>query len=159
LFIAFGAWASGLLCAFVAARHVKRQERFACPGAEAIVERARKGAEDAPPATRSALARLELDLIRDEAMRMLALATLLPRGMARIALATGTALAVVALTRYAKEGIGPATIGAFASFSGGAFGSALAAWSGRRARELASTARHEWKRALMAAGRTLDEET
>jgi hypothetical protein len=133
-------------------------ERFACPGAEAIVERARKGAEDAPPETRSAHARLELDLIRDEATRMLALATLLPRGMARIALATGTALAVIALTRYGKEGIGPATIGAFASFSGGACGSALAAWSGRRARELATTARHEWKRALMVAGRTLDEE-
>jgi hypothetical protein len=114
------------------------------------------GAEDAPPETRNALARLELDLIRDEATRTLALATLLPRGMARIALATGTALAVVALTRYAKEGLAPATIGAFASFAGGAFGSALAAWSGRRARDLATTARHEWKRALRAAERMLD---
>jgi len=141
----------------VAARHAKRLERFRCPGAEALVERARKDAGDAPPETRNALARLELDLIRDEATRTLALATLLPRGMARIALATGTALAVVALTRYGKEGIGPATIGAFVSFAGGACGSTLAAWSGRRARDLATAARHEWKRALTEAARTLDQ--
>ncbi len=131
-------------------------ERFACPGAEALVERARKAAEDAPQESRDALARLELNLVRDEASRTLALATLLPRGMARIALASGTAFAVLALTRQGAEGIGAATVGAAAAFTGGAFGSASAAWFGRRAREVATNARGEWKRALAVAARALE---
>jgi hypothetical protein len=135
----------------VTARHAKKMENFACPGAEALALRARTAAADAPPESRDALARLELDLIRDEAQRMLALATVLPRGMARIALATGTAFAVLALARYAKEGIAPATIGAFAAFAGGSTSSALAAWFGRRAREHASRSRADWRRALKTA--------
>jgi hypothetical protein len=134
-------------------------ERFDCPSAEALVERARSSATDAPAETRDALARLELELIRDEASRTLALATLLPRGMARIALATGTAFAVLALARYSKDGIGPATAGAFAAFSGGAVSSAIAAWFGRRARDHASRARSEWRRALKLAEAHLTDPT
>lgn len=151
LFMAFAAWASGAVLAYVTARHAKKMERFDCPGAEALVERARDQAADAPPETRDALARLELELIRDEASRTLALATVLPRGMARIALATGTAFAVLALARYGKEGITPATIGAFVAFTGGAASSSVSAWFGQRAREHASRARSEWKRALKLA--------
>ena len=151
LFIALGAWVSGATFAFVTARHAKKMERFDCPGAEALVERARKAALDAPLETRDALARLELDLIRDEAGRMLALATVLPRGMARIALATGTAFAVLALARYDKEGIAPATLGASLSFAGGALSSSVAAWFGRRARDHASRSRADWRRALKLA--------
>ena len=127
----------------------------ACPGAAAIVLRARNAANDAPEETREAFARLELNLIRDEATRTLALATVLPRGMARIALATGTAFAVVALARTSTDGLGPATLGAFGAFMGGALSSSVAAWFGRRARDLAAAARNDWKRALKAAEREL----
>ena len=157
LFIAFGAWASGALFAFVTARHAKRMERFACPGAGALVERARKAAADAPPDSRDAFARLELALIRDEATRMLALATVLPRGMARVALASGTAFAVLALARYGRDGISVATLGAFTAFTGGAVSASVAAWFGRRARGNAETARREWKRALKLAEAELAE--
>ncbi len=132
-------------------------ERFECPSAETLVERARTAAADAPPETRDALARLELELIRDEASRTLALATLVPRGMARIALATGTAFGALALARYGDDGLVPAAIGAFASFLGGAAGSAVAVWFGQRARELASKSRSDWKRALKLAEARLAE--
>ena len=149
--IALAAWVSGATFALVTARHAKKMERFECPGSKTLVERAREAALDAPAETREALARLELELIRDEAGRMLALATVLPRGMARIALATGTAFAVVALARYQKEGIAPATIGAFGAFLGGAVSSAVAAWFGRRARAHAARSRADWRRALKLA--------
>jgi hypothetical protein len=140
---------------FLTARHARRIERHACPGAAALVERARSAAADAPSDSRDAFARLELDLIRDEATRMLALLTMLPRGIARIALATGTAFAVLALSRYGKDGLGSATLGAFAAFAAGAVSSAIAAWFGRRARDRARSFRNDWKRALKVAEREL----
>jgi hypothetical protein len=139
----------------VTARHVKRLDRMRCPGADAIVERARKAAADAPEDSRDAFARLELDSIRDETSRALALATLVPRGMARIALATGTAFAVLALARYARDGTSSATLGATVAFAGGAIASAVAAAFGRRARARADDFRSEWKRALKVAEREL----
>jgi hypothetical protein len=132
-------------------------QRFASPSAAELVARARQAALDAPEESRDTLARVELALIRDEATRLLALATLLPRGMARIALSSGTAFAVVALTRYSSEGTVQATIGACAAFAGGVCGSALSAAFGRRARDLTTTARHDWKRALRDAEAELTE--
>ena len=78
--------------------------------------------------------------------------------MARIALATGTAFAVLALARTSSDGLGPATLGALGAFMGGAVSSSVAAWFGRRARDLAATARNDWKRALNAAERELSGE-
>ncbi|HEX6275163.1 MAG TPA: hypothetical protein VFZ53_19120 [Polyangiaceae bacterium] len=115
------------------------------------MERARKSAADAPEDSRDDFARLELASIRDEASRALALATLVPRGMARIALATGTAFAVLALARYARDGTSAATLGATAAFAGGAIASSVAAAFGRRARARAEDFRSEWKRALKSA--------
>jgi hypothetical protein len=147
---------SGAAFALVTAHHAKRMERFACPGAPALVDRARKAAADAPPDSRDAFARLELDLIRGEATRRLALATLLPRGMTRIAMTTGTAFAVLALARYGKDGITVATVGACMAFAGGAVSASMAAWFGRRASAAAETARREWKRALKLAEAELE---
>jgi len=135
----------------VTVRDSRRLERFVCPGAKALVERARNAADDAPAETREAFARIELDVIRDEATRRLAVATLVPRGMARIALATGTAFAVLALARYASDGLVPATAGALAAFVGGALSSSVSAAFGRRARDRARTFRSDWKRALKLA--------
>jgi hypothetical protein len=86
-------------------------------------------------------------------------ATLLPRGVARIALATGTAFAVLCFARYAKDGVAPAALGAFAAFGAGAVSSAIAAGFGRRARDRAQNFRSDWKRALKLAERELTETT
>jgi hypothetical protein len=145
------AWTAGAVFVLVTVRHVKRLERSRCPGALAIVERARTAAADAPADSRDEFARLELALIRDETTRVLALATVVPRGMARIALATGTAFAMLALARYARDGATAATLGATLAFAGGALAAAIVAAFGRRARALADAFRSEWKRALKSA--------
>jgi hypothetical protein len=134
---------------------VKRIERHACPGAEALVARARDQAKDAPPGSEDALALLELELIRDEANRAFAIATLVPRGMARVSLASGTAFALLSLAVYMKEGLLISTGSATAAFLGGAVGSAVAAAFGRRARDLATSLRGDWKRAYTAATKIL----
>ena len=157
--IALGAWASGLALVFLTARHARHIERHACPGPTALVERARNAAADAPSETRAEFARLELDLIRDEATRTLAVATLLPRGVARIALATGTAFAVLCFARYASDGFAVAALGAFAAFTAGGVSSTIAAGFGRRARDRAQNFRSDWKRALKLAERELTEST
>ncbi|HVR21230.1 MAG TPA: hypothetical protein VMS65_16065 [Polyangiaceae bacterium] len=85
------------------------------------------------------------------------MATLLPRGVARIALATGTAFAVLCFARYANDGFAPAALGAFAAFTAGGVSSAIAAGFGRRARDRAQNFRSDWKRALKLAERELAE--
>ena len=147
---------SGGAAAFVALRHANKVEALVCPGAKALVERAREAAGDAPPESRDALARLELAVIRDEATRTLLLASLVPRSMARIALASGTAFAVLALATYANDDARAATVAGFGAFAGGIFGSAASAAFGRRARASAEAARREWKRALKLAEAELE---
>jgi hypothetical protein len=159
LLIASGAWASGIVCVVVTVRHARSLQRNTCPGVAELVERVRAASADAPLESRDAFARLELDLVRDEATRRLALATLVPRGMARIALATGAAVAALALARYGTEGIAPATLGAFLAIFGGALCSSVAAGFGRRAREAAEAARREWKRVLKLAENELASRT
>jgi hypothetical protein len=148
---------SGVALVLLTARHARNIERHACPGATALVERARQAAADAPSEVRAEFARLELDLIRDEATRTLAVATLLPRGVARIALATGTAFAVLCFARSANDGLAVATLGALAAFMAGGVSSAIAAGFGRRARDRAQNFRSDWKRALKLAERELIE--
>jgi hypothetical protein len=135
----------------VVVRNVKGLERAACPGAAAIVERARRAAADAPLESRDAFARLEVELVRDEANRLLALATIVPRGMARIALATGTGFAVIALARYATDGVVSALLGGAIAFSGGGLAASIAAAFGRRARDRVRDFRSDWKQALRRA--------
>ena len=93
-----------------------------------------------------------------EAGRTLALATLLPRGMARVSFATGTAFAVLCFARATKDGVGPATLAAFAAFAGGIVGSGVASRFGQRARDRVAAEREAWKRALKAAARELATE-
>lgn len=149
---------SAAACAIVAARHARKLESFSCPGAKALVERARRAAADAPPESRDAFARLELDLIFHEARGTLALGTLLPRGMARVSFAMGTGFAVLCFARATKDGLGPAGLGAFAAFAGGIVGSLLASRFGQRAKQCVEAEREAWKRALKVAARELAAE-
>jgi len=93
-----------------------------------------------------------------EAGRTLGLATLLPRGMARVSFATGTAFAVLCFARATKDGLGPATLAATAAFAGGIVGSGVASRFGQRARGLAAAERETWKRTVRAAARELATE-
>jgi hypothetical protein len=77
--------------------------------------------------------------------------------VARIALATGTAFAVLCFARYAKDGFGPAVLGAVAAFTAGGVSSAIAAGFGRRASGRAQNFRSDWKRALKLAESELSE--
>ena len=149
--IVLTAWASALACAALAGWHVKKLERLSCPGAKALVERARAAAKEAPVEQRRAAERAELADVRAEASRALALATLVPRGMARIALASGTALGVLVLARQAGGAGLPPVAGAVLAFAGGVAGSALSAAFGRRARERAAVFRARWKAEMARA--------
>jgi hypothetical protein len=153
--LALGAWCVGGVAAAVSAAHAKRIGRFSAPSSDALVARARDAAKDAPPGNEDALALLELELIRDEANRAFAIATLVPRGMARVSLASGTAFALLALAVYMKQGLVLSTGSATIAFLGGAVGAAVAAAFGRRARGLAVSARGDWKRAYIAATKIL----
>lgn len=93
-----------------------------------------------------------------DAGRALSLATVLPRSMARVSFATGTAFAVLCLARASKDGLGPASVFAFMAFGGGIAGSVMAGQFGRRARERAAAERDAWKRALRVAARELATE-
>ena len=83
---------------------------------------------------------------------------MLPRGMARVSFAMGTAFAVLCFARATKDGLGPASLGAFAAFAGGIVGSLVASRFGQRARERVTAEREAWKRALKAAARELAAE-
>lgn len=145
------AWLVSFVCIAIAAWHARRVARHASPGIEALLRELEAGAA-APGGVE--FARSELASRRTEAERALTLATLLPRSLARIALASGTALALLQLT--AGEGHRMSSIvGAVVAFVAGFFGSIVSAWFGREARERARTARAEWPRHLLEADRRL----
>src|SRR5688572_29101407 len=88
------AGACSLACAVVSARHLARLRARRSPGVPALVTRAGEAAGEGEPPE---LQLLELAEELAEAERALGLATLLPRSLARVALASGTSLAVFAL--------------------------------------------------------------
>jgi hypothetical protein len=122
---------------------------------DALVRELRQGAA-APGGL--AFARSELSSRQAEAERALTLATLLPRSLSRIALASGTALALLQLTTAGEGRTMSSIVGALAAFVAGLFGSMTSAWFGRQAREHARTARAEWKRHVLEADRRLARE-
>lgn len=149
--VAFSAagWVSAALCAAVAGWHVRRLARHAPPELDAVrAELERAGSE-----RERDVFRFELHERRAEAERALSLAALLPRSLARIALASGTALA---LTSLAKElpFAGPALVaGATVGFVGGFAGMVACAAFGRQAKSLATEMRQHWKQVSRVADR------
>ena len=153
--LAGAAWLASFACVAIAAWHAQRVRHRASPGVDALVRELRDGAA-APGGVD--FARSELSSRRIEAERALTLATLLPRSLARIALASGTAVALLQLTTAGEARTMSSIVGALAAFIAGLFGSVTSAWFGREARERARTARAEWKRHMLEADRRLKRE-
>lgn len=92
-----------------------------------------------------------------EAARALSMVTFVPRGAARVSLASGTAFAVLELAIVARTSPGEAVIGALVAFAGGASGAVTAASIGHRARAWATVQRTLWVRAAREAERELEQ--
>lgn len=141
------AWFAAGACIGLSAWQLRRLARHRAP------TRATLTAELAA-ATGDERARLEEDLREraDDAERALGLATLLPRSLARVSLATGTALALTSLAK----GIGtaaalvPAGVVEFVAGFAGMTGCTLI---GRQAKSLAGELRLGWREALKLAQR------
>jgi hypothetical protein len=144
-----GGWLSAGVCTLASARHVRRLLRYAPPSVDEVRARlASAGSES----ERGSLV-LDLREQRAEAERALSLATLLPRTMARVALASGTALALTSLA-HGLPTAGPAlTAGAAVGFAGGFLGMVSCSEFGRQAKGRAGEMRQNWKRAAETAER------
>lgn len=99
------------------------------------------------------LFRAELDEERREAERALSLAVLLPRTLARISLATGTAAGLTTLARGLPLAGPELVAGAVGGFAGGFVGMMMCAAFGRQAKSLADQLRQGWKRVAEAVDR------
>ncbi len=86
---------------------------------------------------------------RNEAERLLSLATVWPRSLARISLASGTALAVTSLAKGLGTP-GSRLPGGMLEFSAGFVGMLVCAGFGRQARDVAAKHRQAWRDALRA---------
>lgn len=142
-------WLGAAACAVASAWHVRRLARYAPPSVEVVLTR---GAGLASETDRQLL-RAELGEEQREAERALSLAVLLPRSLARVSLATGTAFSLTTLARGLPLA-GPALIaGAVGGFLGGLVGMTACAAFGRQAKAVAGELRQRWKRLPLAMER------
>lgn len=148
--IAAAAWMSGLACVVVSVWHARAIERRRSPGVEALVERLR--------AAEGGVLAAELRELGADAARSLALASLLPRALTRVALTTGTALGVLVLAAGGGA-MSVHVVFALLAFAGGAAGMLGSALFGQQAKAKAVTARAEWRLHLREVERRLGAET
>jgi len=146
---AVGGWLSASACVAASAWHVQRLGRRAPPAADDV--RARLGRAGSP--AERELLRAELHEDHREAERALSLATLLPRSLARVALATGTALSLTTLARGLPLAGPELVLGAAGGFVGGFVGMIGCTAFGRQAKSVAAELRQGWKRVLEVAER------
>jgi hypothetical protein len=139
---AAGGWLSAIACVAAAAWHVRRLARRAPPAIEEV--RARLG--QAGSLADRELVRAELREDQREAERALSLAVLLPRSLARVALATGTALSLTILARGLPLAGPELVLGAGVGFLGGFVGMMGCTAFGRQAKSVAFELRQSWKR-------------
>ena len=146
--LVLAAWFAAIACSVLSAWHLRRLVRLAPPSRTELRARLDARAEDEE--RRQALDEL-FDAHR-EAEKMLSLATLWPRSLARISLASGTALALTSLAR----GLGSSASrlpGGLLEFSAGFVGMLVCAAFGRQAKEAASRLRQGWRDALRGLAR------
>ena len=142
------AWLGPALCVGLAAWQVRKLTQGRAPGREALTERL-KGVESAEG--REEL-RQELREERRDAERSIALSGLWPHSMARVSLATGTALAVATLAQ--KEGaLAGHVLSASVQFIGGFAGMAGCSLFGQQAKVRAAELRRGWREAVEMAAR------
>jgi hypothetical protein len=143
--LVLAAWFAAASCGLISAWHLRRLLRLAPPTRNEV--RARLAAQA------SAAERAEVvQALREEgseAERLLSLATLWPRSLARISLASGTALAVTSLAKGLGTS-GSRLPGGLLEFSAGFVGMLVCAAFGRQARDLAAKLRQAWRDALRA---------
>jgi hypothetical protein len=141
------AWLAAGACVAVSAWHLRRLSRFRAPA------RATLNAELAA-ATGPEREKLEEELREraDDAQRALGLATLLPRSLARVSLATGTALALTSLAKGIGSTAALVPTG-LVEFIAGFTGLTGCSLIGRQAKVLAGEMRLGWREALKLAER------
>jgi hypothetical protein len=142
------AWFVAVACALLSAWHVRKLARLAAPARAELRSRfeAMSGASE-----RSA-ALVALHEEQRDAERELSSATLWPRSLARISLASGTALAVTSLARGLGSGAGHLP-GGMLEFSAGFVGMLVCAAFGRQAKGAATQLRQGWREALRVLAR------
>jgi hypothetical protein len=142
-------------CATVSAMHLARLRARRSPGVPELLRRAEQAAGEGAP---NELRLMELVDLHAEADRALALATLVPRSLARVALASGTSLALLVLMQRATVGTPAAVSAALAAFASGAVGAGVCGVLGRQAREVGRTGREDWRRHFREASRAFGAE-
>jgi hypothetical protein len=139
-------------CAIASARHLARLDARRSPGVAELLVRAEQAAGA------GAANELKLMEILDEhaeAEHGFRIATLVPRSLARVALATGTSLALLVLMQRGAVGTLVAVGAALVAFASGAVGAGVCGVLGRQAREVARAGREEWLRHVRQAGDSL----
>jgi hypothetical protein len=148
LSLLFAAWLGPALCVALAARRATRVSGLAAPA------RAEISARMAGALSESARQELrqELKEQRRDAERALTLAALWPHSLARVSLATGTAMAV-AILAHQGDVLAARLVGAMVSFVGGFAGMAGCAIFGQQAKGAAGRVRQSWREATETAAR------
>lgn len=138
-------------CVIVAARHARSVARLTLPtSAELLTQLEARLAPDARPEERQA----ELDEAISDVDHATRSAAELPRALARITLAGGTALALGALAAHPDFAHLPA---AGAAFGAGVGGAMCVAYLGRLANERSRTARAHWSELGRRVRRQLEQ--
>jgi hypothetical protein len=145
---------AALVSVVLSARHIRSLRAHRSPGVGALVEQAERAAGAKEPVE---VVLGELSEAVANADRALQLATMLPRALARVSLASGTALGILSLVAAGSAGLGSVAAGV-AAFFVGAVGSGVCAMFGREAREEARTARAKWRRDFRGAVEALGAE-
>jgi len=134
-------------CVGASALHLRRLRRHRSPGVAELVAQAERAAGSTEPVD---VVLGELSEAMADADRAFGLATMLPRSLSRVALASGTSLGILVLLAGRGSGA-PAFVGALVAFSAGMVAAGVSAIFGRAAREEARTARAKWRRDFRGA--------
>jgi hypothetical protein len=143
------------VCATVSAVHLARLGARRSPGVPELLRRAEQTAGHGAP---NELRLMELVELHADADRALGLATLIPRSLARVALASGTSVALLVLMQRASVGTTAAVSAALVAFASGAVGAGVCAVLGRQAREVGRAGREDWRRHMREARSALGAE-
>lgn len=146
--LAATAWLITGTCIAIAVRVSRRLARLAPPTPGALGARLR----DRTSAAEKLTAREAFDQEREAAGRAILLAELWPRSLARISLASGTALAVTGLAKGLGANAGGLP-GGVLEFAAGFTGMVVCATFGRQAKEQAADLRLRWRQAAKLAAR------
>lgn len=143
--LVFVAWLAAAACVALSAWHVRRLARFVPPTRAVVSARLASLSSERERAEAVQALREE----QSDAERQLSLAILWPRSMARVSLASGTALAVTSLAE-GLDANGPRLPGGMLEFVAGFVGMMMCAAFGRQAKAAAGKLRQGWRDALRA---------